>query len=220
MSTGKLSRLQIRVLRVLAPVRPRWSLTGGGALVGMHTRHRETRDLDLFWRGERQLGRLPREVTDLLVSDGLVVETMQSAPAFHRLRVTTGDDSVLVDLVAEPMSAVEEPREFAIEDATILVDTAREILVSKLCTLLERSELRDLLDVRVLLDAGGNLERALRDAPEKDAGFSPLTLAWVLRQLPISSLAEVSGWSSADGADLQNFRDELLRRITSLAAPE
>jgi hypothetical protein len=61
------------------------------------------------------------------------------------------------------------------------VDNRHEILASKLATLLERSETRDLADVKALLDAGGDLESALRDAPMKDAGFSPLTLAWVLR---------------------------------------
>jgi hypothetical protein len=31
-----------------AGLQPPWTLTGGGALAGFHTKHRETRDLDLF----------------------------------------------------------------------------------------------------------------------------------------------------------------------------
>jgi len=147
-----------------------------------------------------------------------VVESVQSAPAFHRLRVSGSGENVLVDLVAETVPAVEEPREFVLEGVTILVDTQHEILVSKLCTLLERSELRDLLDVQVLLEAGGDLGRALTEAPSKDAGFSPLTLAWVLRQLPISILARVSAWPEQEIMGLERFRDELVRRITTLAA--
>ena len=220
MPAGRLSGLQVRVLRVLAGVRPRWSLTGGGALVGVHTGHRETRDLDLFWRRRGELGDLPREVADLLRSDGLVVETMQRTPAFYRFGVTGGEDTVLLDLVAEPVPAVEEPREVVVEGATILVDTRHEIFVSKLCTLLERSELRDLQDVRVLLEGGEDLERALREAPSKDAGFSPLTLAWVLRQMSISTLVRVGGLSHKESMDLERFRDELVERITALASPE
>jgi len=45
---------------------------------------------------------------------------------------------------------------------------------SSASTLLERSEIRDLADVKALLDAGGDLDAALRDAPTKDAGFSPV----------------------------------------------
>jgi hypothetical protein len=61
----------------------------------------------------------------------------------------------------------------------IRVDTAYEILVNELCALLGRSELRNLVEVRALLDQGFDLARALADAPKKDSGFSPVTLAWV-----------------------------------------
>ena len=44
-----------------------------------------------------------------------------------------------------------------VEDATIAVDSRRELLASKLATLLERSEIRDLADVKALLNAGGDL---------------------------------------------------------------
>ena len=133
----------------------------------------------------------------------MVVEAVQSAPDFQRLRITAVEESVLLDLVADPVPAVEEPVELTLEGVAILVDSAHEILVNKLCTLLERSELRDLLDVRVLLEGGGDLRRALREAPSKDLGFSPLTLAWILRQLPIAALAPASGWSSEESADLE-----------------
>lgn len=220
MSIGRLSALQARVLRVLAGLRPRWTLTGGGALAGVYTKHRETRDLDLFWHATKELGSLPRDVVSLLQADGFVVESVQSAPAFRRYRVLKGEESVLVDLVADPVPALEEPREFVIEGAAILVDTEREILVNKLCTLLERSELRDLQDVRTLLEAGGDLERALAQAPQKDAGFSPLTLAWVLRELPISSLGLGSGWPGEEVSRLERFRDDLVQKIARLASPE
>jgi hypothetical protein len=102
----------------------------------------------------------------------------------------------------------------------IAVDTAHEILAGKLATLLERSEPRDLVDVKALLDAGGNLEAALRDAPKKDAGFSPLTLAWVLKSVELSPAARVLGWAENDLQALMVFRQWLLDRLTTLAAPE
>jgi len=213
---GKLTDLQVRILRDLAVVRPRWTLTGGGALAGLHTKHRSTRDLDLFWRGAGQLGELPRDVTRLLESDHLEVDPVQITPAFCRLRVTGGGETVLVDLVADAAPVVEEPRETAFQDVSILVDTRHEILVSKLCSLLERSELRDLEDLRVLLEGGGDLERAVSEAPSKDAGFSPLTLVWLLRDLPISSVASASGWAPEEIIRLEKFRDELVRTILGL----
>jgi len=92
--------------------------------------------------------------------------------------------------------------------------------VNKLCTLLARSELRDLVDVRTLLEAGGDLEGSLALAPQKDAGFSPLTLAWVLRGLPITSLGLGSGRPAAEVSSLERFRDEFVRKIAGLAKPD
>ena len=52
MPPSKLSPLQEQVLIVLSGLQPAWTLTGGAALAGFHTKHRETRDLDLFFHHE------------------------------------------------------------------------------------------------------------------------------------------------------------------------
>ena len=64
------------------------------------------------------------------------------------------------------------------------VDSLQELAVNKLVALLSRYELRDLADLRELLERGADFELALRQAPEKDGGFSPATLAWVLESHP------------------------------------
>jgi hypothetical protein len=102
----------------------------------------------------------------------------------------------------------------------IRVDTPHEIFVNELCAMLGRAEFRDLVDVRALLAASGDLARAVRDAPRKDGGFSPLTLAWILRGLPISAMAEEEGVVPSEAADLARFRDELVGRLTAAARPD
>ena len=207
---SSLTANQVDVLAALAGVEPPWVLTGGGALGGFHLGHRPTRDVDLFWRGAQALGWLPDEVIRRLVSAGFEVSSEQVAPAFRRLRVVRGAETVLVDLVADPVPAIEPPDVFALGAATVLVDSRHEILVNKLTALLSRSEVRDLVDVRALVEAGGDLDRALADAPRKDGGFSGPTLAWLLRQFPLRKL----------GADPQlvAWRDAFVARL--LAAPQ
>lgn len=220
MSGNRLSRLQRRALRVLARLDPPWTLTGGGALVGFHLGHRETRDLDLFWRNRGELGDLVADALGALRSDGLDAQALRIAPAFAELRVTDGTDACIVDLVAEPFAPVEAPVRAEIEGAPIAVDSRRELLASKLATLLERSEARDLADVKALLEAGGDLEAGLRDAPLKDAGFSSLTLAWVLKSYDPRAAAKALGLSDSRLEELVSFRQWLIDRLTSLAAPE
>ncbi len=139
--------------------------------------------------------------------------------AFCRLRVARASEVVVVDLVADPVPAVAAPAEHALEDVRILVDPPHEILVTKLCALLSRSELRDLEDVRALLDAGGDLEHALADAPRKEASFSPVTLAWVLEQLPIAAMRRALGRAEDEVRGLEAFRQKLVGEILTAAKP-
>jgi hypothetical protein len=104
--------------------------------------------------------------------------------------------------------------------APIQVDTPHEIFVNKLCALLGRAELRDLIDVRDLLAKGGNLEQALRDAPRKDGGFSPLTLAWVLKETNPAPVARALGWTEAQIRDLSDFHSWLIEKLLASGSPE
>jgi hypothetical protein len=124
-----------------------------------------------------------------------------------------------VDLVADPVATIEPPMSATIDGATIEVDTPHEILVNKLCALLGRTELRDLVDVRALLDAGGDFLRGLADAPRKDGGFSPLTLAWLLQGFDVRTLCIEGGLGEVETAGLEEFRQELITRLTEAARP-
>jgi hypothetical protein len=220
MAADKLTPLQRRIVRVLATLTPPWTLTGGGALAGIHLAHRTTRDLDLFWRDRPALGPLVTQALELLRADRMDVVALRTTPTFSELRVSQGTDVCIVDLVAEPFPAVEAPERVAIDGATIAVDTKHEILVAKLTALLGRTELRDLVDVQALLEVGTDLVAALRDAPKKDAGFSAMTLAWVLHSFEVPPLARALGWSQTQTAAADAFRRELIERLMNIARPE
>jgi hypothetical protein len=217
---GKLSALQERILIILAGLEPAWTLTGGGALVGFHSLHRETRDLDLFFRPHKTLEHLVPEITRRLESSGLTVQTLRSSATFSELQVRDAIETIEIDLVADPTPQAEPPRPTACGSAMILVDTPHQLLVNKLCALLSRSEVRDLVDVRALLEMNGDLARALEDAPRQDAGFSPLTFGWSVRGIPLRSLARSLGWADGEIAALETFRDELVERVVQAARPD
>lgn len=66
----------------------------------------------------------------------------------------------------------------------VLVDPAAEILANKLCTLVSRGGVRDLVDVLFLERAGLRVEDAIGPASTKDDGLSAAQLAWVLPRSP------------------------------------
>ena len=214
-----LDALQRRILEALGDIEPRWTLVGGGALAGFLLHHRTTRDLDLFWRGLDELGRLGRDCEQRLRARGLEVSIAQDRPSFVRLRVGDGASTTLVDLVADPSTAIDAPDRVKVGSATIDVSAVHDLFVDKLCTLLSRSEIRDLIDTRALLDNGADLDRALADAPRRDAGFSLLTLTWVLRGFGVERLGRVAGLAQSDIAALARFRDEFIAQLVSRTRP-
>jgi len=218
-SSAQLDPLQRRVLEVLADVEPRWTLVGGAALAGFYLHHRTTRDLDLFWRGRHELGGMVEACEALLRAHGLQVAHLQRTPAFARLRVSEEDRTVIVDLVADPGGFADPPRRFPVGRASIEVASLHDVLVDKLCALLGRSEVRDLVDLQGLLATDVDLDRALNDAPQRDAGFSPLTLAWVLRSFPVETLGRSIALPDADIAGLARFRDRFVERIAAGTRP-
>ena len=176
--------------------------------------------LDLFWQARREHGNAPEAARARIERAGLDVAVVQTAEAFCRLEVRDGENSVVVDLVADSVPLAEAPQSMTVQGASFLVDTPHQILVNKLCALLSRSEVRDLVDVRALLDAGGDLRRALLDAPMQDAGFSPLTLAWSMRGLPLRRLGAALKLSTDAVEELEQFRDALVDRVLAQAKPE
>lgn len=200
----------MRVLRTLATLDPRWTLTGGGALAGFHLGHRRTRDVDLFFHGLAALDRLPEDAAAALRADGLQVDVLRRAPTFCRLRAAVAGEVVLVDLVAEPVPGVFPPELRSLGAAEILVDSRSEILVNKLAALYSRAEVRDLVDVKALVEAGEDLDAALGLVNRKDGGFSPPDLAWVLQTTNVGALAKADGY---DPAPLLAFRDALIGRL-------
>jgi hypothetical protein len=218
-SLGSLTPLQTRILVALAGFEPPWTLTGGGALAGFHTAHRTTRDLDLFWTGRTTISTLVHGVKQRLEASGLQATLLQDAGSFFRFAVRDGAETTVLDLVADPVANVTEPEIMNLDGRRIVVDTRHEILINKLVAMLGRSELRDLQDIHVLLEMGGDLSRAVRDAPRKDGGFSPMTLAWLLRGFAIVELATSAGWDVEPISRLVAFRDELVLRLTDLSRP-
>lgn len=206
-----LDPLQRDLLNAFFNEEERFFLTGGGALAGFHLQHRTTRDLDLFTTEdvlEEGVATLLSCVGDL----GATYEVIRTAPDHRRFLVRRGPESVVVDLVLERAPQLGDKLRFG----KILVDPPEEILANKLCTLLSRAELRDLVDVRALERAGYRVEDALEDASRKDAGLTPGQLAWVLSEIDIGPDAQPPGVSVLE---LRAYLDDLMERLSSEAFP-
>ncbi|MDP9122819.1 MAG: nucleotidyl transferase AbiEii/AbiGii toxin family protein [Acidobacteriota bacterium] len=213
MGPTALDKLQREVLAAFFALERGFFLTGGAALAGFHLGHRRTQDLDLFTTEDR----LEEGVSALraaALEAGAVVEAVRSSPDFRRFLLRRGEESVVVDLVRDPTPQLFSEKPLF---GNIRVDPPAEIMANKICTLLSRAEIRDLVDVWSLEKAGLSVEETLPAAAMKDGGLTPGQLAWVLSQIRIGDDAVIPGAPSVE--ELRRYLQELAERLTRLAYP-
>jgi len=219
MTGGRLSDLQTRILVLLAELNAPWTLVGGAALAGFHFGHRTTRDLDLFFRPRDGIGDLSAQTRSVLEREGLNVADVRKTRDFVRLSVSSGEEMVIVDLVSECAEPPCPPVEASIGGVTVMIASRLELLAAKLCTLMSRAEIRDLADVRALVENGEDFAHGLEVAPLIDTGFSPVTLAWVLRDLDVFKIAVASGIEQDEAHCLADFKAVLIEMLVKAARP-
>lgn len=210
---SRLSRLQEKVLLGFFSKTRSFFLTGGAALAAYHLGHRTTDDLDLF-TSSADLDEGVSALQSVADEEGASIQALRTSPDFRRFLLTFGGESVVVDLVRDraPQIHVEK-----LDRDGVLVDPPAEILANKLCTLLSRGEVRDLVDVLFLERAGLRVEDALAPASTKDGGLTPAQLAWVLSQITVGPDARIPGGITPD--ELRSFLEDLVSRLARLAWP-
>jgi len=213
LADSRLTSLQRAVLEAFFRRERGFFLSGGGALAGFYLGHRETHDLDLFTvEASLEPGASAlREAADEL---GAAVERLQTAPDFQRWLVRRGSEAIVVDLVRERVPQLHADKRHV---GALLIDPPEEIMANKLCALLSRAEIRDLVDVMALERAGYRVEDQIVGANRKDGGLTPAQLGWVLGGLELGDEAQLPGGVSP--ADLRAYLTELRARLARIAFP-
>lgn len=213
LASSRLSPLQQEFLDAFFRREDRFFLTGGAALAGFYLGHRETYDLDLFTLSDALEDGLA-VVAAVARQCGASLESIQTAPDFRRLLLRRGAETVLIDLVRERVAQMVAEKPVM---KGIRVDPPEEILANKLCALLSRAEIRDLVDVRALEMAGYRVEGVLPAAALKDTGLTPAQLSWVLSQIELGEDLIPPGGVSTE--ELRQYLADLIARLARVAFP-
>jgi predicted nucleotidyltransferase component of viral defense system len=211
-SPSRLTDLQRRFLEAFARRSPAFFLTGGAVLAGWTLSHRQTEDLDLFTTDDHAMGESDRLVRGTAAEVGANVESIQSHPDFKRYLLRAGADSLLVDVVRDRAPQLYQK---IVRDG-IRMDAVEEIVANKICALIGRSEVRDLVDLYFLERAGYLAERFMGDAARKDRGVTAATFAWLLSSLAIPSTLP----AGLEADTLRAFARDLEQRMRRLAGRE
>ena len=181
MLNDRLSALQRDLVRALGQRHTGFFLTGGGVLVGFVLGHRTTDDLDLFTTDDVAMAQADSLARALGAAVGAELESLQTTPDHRRYLFSRGGESTRVDFVRD-----RGPQLWAkpVTDG-VPMDPVEEIIANKITTLASRSEIRDVVDLFCLEQAGYRIDDYLDDALRKDAGATPSTIAWLLSTLRV-----------------------------------
>lgn len=200
-SSPGLDVLQREFLGAFLSGRKEFFLTGGAALIGFHGLARKTEDLDLFTLEDFPLEVAGKELERTAGAIGATCRVLRTSTDFRRYLVERGTEATTVDLVRERVvQAVPEKPEID----GVRVDPLEDILANKICTLISRSEVRDLWDVYQISRRGLSLDAALETAAMKDGGATVEALVWILSELfwpALGQLAErerLSDWENVE----------------------
>jgi nucleotidyltransferase AbiEii toxin of type IV toxin-antitoxin system len=206
-----LSPLQRDFLRAFATRPSGFFLSGGAVLVGWVLAHRRTDDLDLFTIEDGPMHDADRLARSIAADVRATVEARQTSPDFRRYTVRRGAEAIVVDFIRE---RVPQLREKIVREG-IPMDPVEEIVANKICALLGRAELRDVVDLYCLDQAGHHVDEYLEDAQQKDGGVTPAALAWVLSELAIPDVLP----GDTDAAAVREYVRDLESRMRRLAVP-
>jgi predicted nucleotidyltransferase component of viral defense system len=209
-----LNNLQNDFLREFFKRESSFFLTGGAALAGFYLGHRKTEDLDFFTlENEIENGfNIIKDVANVL---NATVEAIQTSPDFCRFLIKRGSESVVIDLVREYVYQIDREKN---NINGIRIDSPQEILANKLCALLSRSEIRDLVDIYELEKAGFQIEDAVFAASLKDTGLTSAQLGWVLSQIKFGDDAIIPSGIKVD--ELRKYLDNLIERLATISFPK
>jgi predicted nucleotidyltransferase component of viral defense system len=164
-----LTDLQHAVLEGLSERAP-FYLSGGAALSAFYLHHRRSLDLDLFVSEVNALDRLEDELRTLCHERGWTADELRRYPGFRRFLLRDGADETVVDLVHEPVAQI-VPESAKPTFARLTVDSLDDLIANKLCALLGRGDIKDLVDLYFMTAAGIDVLDHFEAARSKDGGM-------------------------------------------------
>jgi len=99
------------------------------------------------------------------------------------------------------------------------VDPLEEIGVNKICSLLNRSELKDLIDLFFLQKNGFDIFKNLEKAQIKEGNFDPAMISYLLEKIQVKDIP-FHIIKKIDLDSLKNFIRYLQKRFAEIAFPD
>jgi len=211
-----LTPLKKDFLKEFFAIENRFFLTGGSALGIFYLDHRLSYDLDFFtmnkdvdWKHlESNLHVVCRKIDSRM-------EPITKSPSFQRFQLTRNKEHEIIDFVIEWVEQI-NPQKNVIDG--MQVDTLEEIGTNKICTLLGRAEIKDVIDLYFLSKNGFDIIAHIDMAMKKDGGLDSATLSYIISDIKIKELPDYL-LKTVSLDELNTFLSKLKSGLADIAFP-
>ena len=183
-----LTPLKKDFLKEFFAIEDRFFLTGGSALGIFYFDHRFSYDLDFFTVNEDiDWKHVESNLHVVCKKIEAEIEPITKSPSFQRFKLTRDKEHEIIDFVIEWVEQI-NPKKNIIDG--MQVDTLEEIGINKICTLLGRTEIKDIIDLYFLSINGFDIIPHIDMAMKKDGGLDPATLSYIISEIKIKELPD------------------------------
>ncbi|MEK7727648.1 MAG: nucleotidyl transferase AbiEii/AbiGii toxin family protein [candidate division KSB1 bacterium] len=176
-----LTALQNDFLRAFFQLAQGFYLTGGTALSAFYLQHRFSVDLDLFTNDAATFPHAEALVKETSAKLGIAYVPVEITSFFKHFRVGPKEAPLTLHFAKDVPFRIKPPNRFG----DVLVDALEDIAANKICAALGRTEIKDLIDLYFLDQAGYSIPKYFDAAQQKDGGLAYETLAFTLSQFEI-----------------------------------
>ncbi len=176
-----LTALQSDFLSAFFQLAQGFYLTGGTALSAFYLQHRFSVDLDLFTNDDAIFPQAEALVKETSARLGIASVPVERTSFFKHFRVGPKEAPLTLHFAKDVSFRIKPPNRFG----DILVDAIEDIAANKICAALGRTEIKDLIDLYFLDQAGYSIPKYFDAAQQKDGGLAYETLAFTLSQFEI-----------------------------------
>ena len=177
-----LSELQKNVIRELFNISDNFYLTGGTALSAFYLYHRYSVDLDFFTKDETAFNNariIVKKTCDNLQKEHSVIS---DTFYFKHFSVIDKKNNDMLPLHFS-LDIVEQFNKEKNKIDNIIIDPIEEILINKICAVVGRSEIKDLIDLYFLEKENYDIIKYISYAKKKDGGIGKEVLAYCLSNI-------------------------------------
>jgi predicted nucleotidyltransferase component of viral defense system len=206
--------LQDKVLVALDGAQTRFYLTGGTALSRCYFHHRYSDDLDFFVNDDGQFSQYMIAVYSALKRIGIALELTIDESRFKRLMA---DQVLKIEFVNDVPFYLGKPRQIP-GFPFAAVDNLQNILANKITAFRDRSEVKDLVDIReIALQTRPDWKMIFSAADSKSAGIFPPQIAEKMENFDPASLERINWITKPDPLLFNKDIQRIIADILSLS---